>query len=61
MLNVFLTLRLKCDLGHTLTQGTLFHLRKNTDGFNFSLINPLSPNSVQDQFSPYNYPYTVKR
>ena len=24
-------------------------------------INPLSPNSVQDQFSPYNYPYTVKR
>ena len=25
------------------------------------IINPLSPNSVQDQFSPYNYPYTVKR
>ena len=24
-------------------------------------FNPLSPNSVQDQFSPYNYPYTVKR
>ena len=23
--------------------------------------NPLSPNSVQDQFSPYNYPYNVKR
>ena len=20
-------------------------------------FNPLSPNSVQDQFSPYNYPY----
>jgi len=25
------------------------------------MFNPLSPNSVQDQFSPYNYPYTVKR
>ena len=25
------------------------------------IVNPLSPNSVQDQFSPYNYPYTVKR
>ena len=25
------------------------------------LINPLSPKSVQEQFSPYNYPYTVKR
>ena len=24
-------------------------------------INPLSLNTVQDQFSPYNYPYTVKR
>ena len=24
-------------------------------------INPLSPNSIQDQSSPYNYPYTVKR
>ena len=24
-------------------------------------VNPLSPNTVQDQFSPYNYPYTVKR
>ena len=24
-------------------------------------INPFSPNSVQDQSSPYNYPYTVKR
>ena len=24
-------------------------------------FNPLSPNSVQDQSSPYNYPYTVKR
>ena len=24
-------------------------------------LNPLSPNSVQDQFSPYNYPNTVKR
>ena len=24
-------------------------------------VNPLSPNNVQDQFSPYNYPYTVKR
>ena len=23
-------------------------------------LNPLGPNSVQDQFSPYNYPYTVK-
>ena len=26
-----------------------------------SILNPLGPNSVQDQFSPYNYPYTVKR
>ena len=25
------------------------------------VLNPLSPNSVQHQFSPYNYPYTVKR
>ena len=24
-------------------------------------VNPLSPNSVQDQSSPYNYPYTVQR
>ena len=24
-------------------------------------FNPLSPNSVQDQFSPYNNPYAVKR
>ena len=24
-------------------------------------LQPLKPNSVQDQFSPYNYPYTVKR
>ena len=24
-------------------------------------VNPLSLNSVQDQSSPYNYPYTVKR
>ena len=27
----------------------------------FWALNPLSPNSVQDQFSAYNYPYTVKR
>ena len=26
-----------------------------------NIVNPLSPNSVQDQSSPYNYPYTVKR
>ena len=25
------------------------------------IVNPLSPNSVQYQSSPYNYPYTVKR
>ena len=24
-------------------------------------VNTSSPNSVQDQFSPYNYPYNVKR
>ena len=28
---------------------------------NHCWLNPLSPNSIQDQFSPYNYPYTVKR
>ena len=27
----------------------------------FISVNPLSPNSVQDQSSPCNYPYTVKR
>ena len=27
----------------------------------FAELNPLSPNSVQDQFSSYNYPYSVKR
>ena len=26
-----------------------------------SSVNPSSPNSVQDQSSPYNYPYTVQR
>ena len=25
------------------------------------VLNPLSPNSVQDQSSHYNYPYTVQR
>ena len=44
------------------------HLNKDKCGcdgsartYNKGELNPLSPNSVQDQSSRYNYPYTVKR
>ena len=59
--------------GHTLIRskrvwfsgegGVQVHYLPSSTGYLFGpeIFNPLSPNSVQDQFSPYNYPYTVQK